>query len=112
MKYFLFSLILIASACTPKDNNQTSSDPDFNNVNVTVNIQRLDKELFVCQNKEELLEFFDKYPAFISDYFQISSAGFDELSDQLLPLIQNQGLRDFYKQSQESAFFGGRTLEN
>ena len=112
MKYFLFSLILFASACTPKDNNQTSSDPDFNNVNVTVNIQRLDKELFVCQNKEELLEFFDKYPTFISDYFQISSAGFDELSDQLLPLIQNQGLRDFYKQSQESAFFGGQTLEN
>ena len=116
MKYLnfnlLFSLILFISACTPKEDKQTSSDPDFNNVKVNVNIQRLDKEMFACQNKEELLEFFDKYPTFISDYFQITSAGFDELSDQLLPLIQNSGLRDFYKQSQDPAFFGGQTLEN
>ena len=116
MKYLnfnlLFLLILFAFACTPKEDKQTTSEPDFNNVKVTVNIQHLDKEMFACQNKEELLEFFDKYPTFISDYFQVSSAGFDELSDQLLPLIQNQGLQDFYKQSQEPAFFGGQTLEN
>lgn len=116
MKYLkcnlLFFLTFLLFSCTQKEDKQTSSDPDFNNVKVKVNIQHLGKEMFACQNKEELLEFFDKHPTFISDYFQISSAGFDELSDQLLPLIQNQGLRDFYKQSQEPAFFGGQTLEN
>jgi hypothetical protein len=110
--YLLFSLTLFAFACTQKEDKQTDSDPDFNNVKVTVNIQRLDKEMFACQSKDELLEFFDKYPTFISDYFQVSSADFDKLAEQFLPLIQNQGLRDFYKQSQDPAFFGGQTLEN
>ena len=113
MKYLtLFLLIIFLSACNQNEDKQTSSNPDFNNVKVTVNIQRLDKELFACQNKKELIEFFGKYPSFISNYFQISSAGFEDLSDQLLPLIQNPGLRDFYKQSQEPAFFGGQILEN
>jgi hypothetical protein len=116
MKYLnftlLFPLIIFAFACTQKEDKQTASNPDFNNVKVTVNIQHLDKEMFACQSKDELLEFFDKYPTFISDYFQVSSADFDKLAEQFLPLIQNQGLRDFYKQSQEPAFFGGQALEN
>jgi gliding motility-associated lipoprotein GldB len=116
MKYLkfnlLFCLTFLLFSCTPKEDNQTASDPDFNNVKVAVNIQRLDKEMFACQTKDDLLEFFDKYPTFINDYFQVSSADFDKLAEQLLPLIQNQGLRDFYKQSQEPAFFGGQTLEN
>jgi hypothetical protein len=108
----LFFLIIILSACTPKEDSQTTSDPDFNNVKVTVNIQRLDKEMFACGSKDELVKFFDKYPTFISNYFQVSSADFDKLATELLPLVQNQGLRDFYLQSQEPAFFGGQTLEN
>jgi len=116
MKYLNFNLLISLSlfifACTSKGDRQTASDPDFNNVKVVINIQRLDKEMFACQNKTELLEFFDKYPIIISGYFQVSSAGFDKLAEQILPLIQNQGLRAFYKQSQETAFFGGETLEN
>ena len=107
-----FSLLLFISACTSKEDKQTASDPDFNNVKVIVNIQRLDKEMFACQSKSELSTFFNKYPTFISNYFQVSSTEFDKLAEQILPLVRNQGLRDFYKQSQESAFFGGQTLEN
>ena len=107
-----FSLLLFISACTSKEDKQTASDPDFNNVKVIVNIQRLDKEMFACQSKSELLTFFNKYPTFISNYFQVPSTEFDKLAEQILPLVRNQGLRDFYKQSQESAFFGGQTLEN
>ena len=113
MKYTLFLLFTcLVCACTQSQDNQTSSDPDVNNVKVTVNIQRLDKDLFACKNKEELLSLFKKQPAFFSNYFQVPVEGFDKLADQLLPLIQNQGLRDFYNQSQEAGFFGNQNLEN
>ena len=116
MKYLnfniLFFLLLLVSACNSKEDKSSSSDPDFNNVKVTINIQRLDKEMFACQSKSELLTFFNKYPTFINNYFQVSSTDFDKLAEQILPLVQNQGLKDFYKQSQEPAFFGGQTLEN
>lgn len=114
MKYALFFLFLcLVWACTHEQETQTTnSDPDFTNVKVDVNIQRLDKQIFACQSKDELLEFFDKYPTFIIGYFQVPTAGFDKLAEQLLPLISNKGLQDFYKQSQSSAFFGNQNLEN
>ena len=117
MKYFKSTLFLIFTclvcACSHQQETQTTnSDPDFTNVKVEVNIQRLDKEMFVCQSKDELLEFFDKYPIFIVDYFQVPTSEFDKLAEQLLPLISNKGLQDFYKQSQSSAFFGNQNLEN
>ena len=113
MKYtLLFFFLCLVCACSHTEDNQTSTDPDFTNVKVTVNIQRLDKEMFACQSKDELLEFFDKYPTFIVDYFQVPTSEFDKLAEQLLPLISNKGLQDFYKQSQEPAFFGNQNLEN
>lgn len=116
MKYLnfniLFFLLLLVSACNSREDKLSSSEPDFNNVKVIINIKRLDKELFACQSKNELLAFFNKYPTFISNYFQVSLVDFDRLAAQILPLVQNQGLQDFYKQSQEPAFFGGKTLEN
>jgi hypothetical protein len=113
LKFCLFiTLFSLALGCTQTKDNQTNSDPDVNNVKVTVNIQRLDKELFACKSKAELLDFFNKNTAFINAYFQVSSKDFDKLADDFLPLIQNQGLRDFYNQSQEPAFFGNQNLEN
>ena len=113
MKYtLLFFFLCLVCACSHTEDNQTSTDPDFTNVKVAVNIQRLDKEMFACQSKDELLEFFDKYPTFIVNYFQVPTAGFDKLAEQLLPLISNKGLHDFYKQSQSPAFFGNQNLEN
>jgi hypothetical protein len=116
MKYLkfnlLFCLISLLFSCTQTEDNQTSTDPDLTNVKVEVNIQRLDKEMFACQSKDELLEFFDKYPNFISDYFQVPTAEFDKLAEQLLPLISNKGLQEFYQQSQSPAFFGNQNLEN
>ncbi len=105
-------LILGISACTQTQDNQTNTDPDVNNVKVNINIQRLDKELFACQNKEQLLALFNKNAPFFSVYFQVPTEAFNTLANQLLPLIQNQGLRDFYNQSQEAAFFGNQNLEN
>ncbi len=91
---------------------ETSTDPDVSNIEVKLNIQQLDKELLICKDKADLLNFFKKYQSIVVNYFQTSPENFEKLADDLLPVITNQAFKDFYAQSQEPAFFGNAQLQN
>jgi hypothetical protein len=108
----LLLIVLLGFACSSSQDNQSDNNPDVSNVKVNLNIQRFDKELFACQDKTQLLTLFNKHKDFVEMYFQTSAEGFSALADKLFPVINNQGLRAFYDQSQEPTFFGNQRLEN
>lgn len=112
-KYKLYFIVIFSSltfACT--SNHDGSSEPDVSSVKVNVSIQRLDKELLVCKDKNQLINFFNTHKSFTTTYFQVLPQDFEQLADRLLPVITNQDFQDFYKQSQEPAFFGNTQLED
>lgn len=112
-KYKYYIILLFSSlvfACTSEQDS--SSEPDVSSIKVNVAIQRLDKDLLACKDKNQLINFFNAHKSFVSTYFQVLPQDFDKLAERLLPVITNQAFQDFYKQSQEPAFFGNTELED
>jgi hypothetical protein len=108
--YIVFCWAILLSACNSEQENQTY--PDVSTLEVKVDIQRIDRELLICKDKNELLNYFKKNERFIIKYFQTTPEDFEKLADNLLPIITNQAFKDFYQQSQEPKFFGSNQLEN
>jgi len=108
--FFISCLAIFFSACNSEQ--ETPTNPDVSTLKVKVDIQRLDRELLICKDKSDLLNYFKKNERFIIKYFQTTPEDFEKLADNLLPIITNQAFKDFYAQSQQPDFFGNKQLEN
>lgn len=104
---FLLLISVFVWSCKQEE----ASDPDVSNVQVQVNIQRLDQELFACKTKNDLLAFLQKNQSFVNTYFQAPPEAFESLAQKLLVLVTNPNLRAFYEQSQQADFYGNQVLE-
>lgn len=112
LKIYCISIFIVSLAFACSSEGNEASDPDVSKVQVNVSIQRLDKELLACKDKNQLIIFFNTHKSFTSTYFQVLPQDFEKLAERLLPVITNQAFQDFYKQSQEPAFFGNTQLED
>ncbi|MFN8353430.1 MAG: gliding motility protein [Spirosomataceae bacterium] len=72
---------------------------------IKVSIQRLEPELVACKNQAEVLSFLNKRKSIAEAYFQVPAQEFPNLAAQLWSIINNPGLKEFYEQSKEPAFF-------
>lgn len=93
--------------------NESEGNQDFDaqeeiiaKIPVKTDILRLDEQLFACQSREQILDFLQKDASITSVYFQTSPKDFGTLATRLESFMKEPSLRQFQKQSQDTAFFG------
>lgn len=97
---FSFLIILLLNSC------QDSEDIDVSNIEVNVNILRLDESMMKLQNKEEIKAFLQKNTNFVNQFYQTSSED-TALINRIDLICHNADTKAFYEDTKKS--FGDLT---
>lgn len=97
-------LALILWQCSKTDKEQSVPSIQWD-------MQRLDRTLAEAKSAEAIDSLLLKHPEIGIGYFSCPPGKRPLLARDLYQLYQNPSLKAFYKQSQDSAFFGGDRLE-
>ena len=101
----LFSLLLIAAfGCGKKDDGSCVLSPEILDQDLTVKINRLEKEFFAAKTTDEFKYLFEENPEFTKEYLQMDLyASPDSLASELLAIHQDSSMRVLFD-SVEVAF--------
>lgn len=97
---FSFLIILLLNSC------QDSEDIDVSNIEVNVNILRLDESMMKLQNKEEIKAFLQKNTNFVNQFYQTPSED-TALINRIDLICHNADTKAFYEDTKKS--FGDLT---
>lgn len=89
----------------------SKSDKEKSAPKIKWDMQRLDRTLAEANSAEAIDSILKKHPEIGIGYFSCPPEKTPFLARDLYQLYQNPSLKAFYKQSQDSAFFGGDRLE-
>lgn len=89
----------------------TKSEKEQSAPKIKWDMQRLDRSLAEAKSAESIDSILKKHPEIGIGYFSCPPEKTPFLARDLFHLYQNPSLQAFYKQSQDSAFFGGDRLE-
>ena len=105
MKHLLIALLALFFWQCSKSNKEQSTPK------IKWDMQRLDRRLAEAKSATEIDSLLKKHPEIGIGYFSCPPEKTPFLARDLFQLYQNPSLQKFYKQSQDSAFFGGDRLE-
>lgn len=104
MKYripgFFFLIASCLYACHNTESNTEASEADVSQIQVSVNIERLEDTLMNLKNKEEIKSFLEKHHTFVEAFYQ-TSANDPALIDRLDMLIHHPAIHELYRQTQQ-----------
>ncbi len=106
MKGLLFATIALLMWQCSTDKKEKSNVPA-----IRWDMQRIDRSLAEAKSAEAIDSILKKHPEIGIGYFSCPPEKTAFLARDLYQLFQNPSLQAFYKQSQNSAFFGGDQLE-
>ena len=89
----------------------SQSDKEKSAPKIKWDMQRLDRTLAEAKSTEAIDSILKKHPEIGIGYFSCPPEKTPFLARDLYQLYQNPSLKAFYRQSQDSAFFGGDRLE-
>jgi gliding motility-associated lipoprotein GldB len=102
MRQFIFFIILCLTlfACTKKSKDIAVTE----NIKLSIPFQRLEKELFNINSREEAQAFFQKYPQVSEKYFDMDSSMINdpEIIQGFYEFYSNKFLKEFYLETQRS----------
>jgi gliding motility-associated lipoprotein GldB len=106
MKYIhTFSICLFCAFLFSCSSNSCDDAPDVSGIEMDVEIQRLDQELFAANNKEEIGAFLDRYPKVAERFMNAAQYPNDSiLVNQIYTIINDPNIDTLYQQTQ--AAFG------
>ena len=106
LKFSILPLLLCLLWACSNDETTNEADEKIAKISVKVSIQRLEPALFSCKSSDDILSFLHKNSGIASQYFQTPPEGFKTLAQKLFTFTNAPSLQEFYRSSQDAAFFG------
>jgi len=104
MRYLAFVLLMLAMACS-SENERCNNAPDLGNIDIELNIQRLDREMFALKNAQEVTAFMNHNPVFAEIFLSRPAYPNDTvLANQVLRLIADPHIKDTLYQEVQTTF--------
>jgi hypothetical protein len=104
-RLILFSLAILFWQCSTDEKGKSKAP------SIRWDMQRIDRSLAEAKSPEAIDSILKKHPEIGIGYFSCPPEKTPLLARDLYQLFQNPSLQAFYKQSQDTAFFGGDRLE-
>ena len=90
-------LLILAFACGTKEDEGCELSPEILDQELTLSINRLEKDFFEANSVDEFKYLFEKHPEFTKEYLQMDLyASPDSLAAELLAIHQDSAMRALY----------------
>lgn len=104
MRYLAFALLLVLMACS-SENERCEKAPDLSDMEINLEIERLDQEMFALKDTQEIADFIQERPLFAEIFLGRANFPHDSiLVKQVYALINDPHIKDTLYREVQATF--------